>query len=86
MKNVHINRPGGGVQCPILGRSPIYLRCGLDTLQPHAGDRAFRYGWPLLEVLEHKLASRGPHGLGPVGPSVVGQTAPVGDSLDHFQF
>ena len=64
----------------------IHLRGGPDSLEPEAGHGALGHRGSLLEILEHELASRGPHLLHPVGLGVVGKPTPVSDPLDHVGF
>ena len=60
------------------------LRSRLDSLELEASHGTLGDRGPLLQVLEHQLASRGPHLLNSVGLGVVRQPASVGDSLHHL--
>merc|ERR1719479_547659 len=62
----------------------LLVRGWLHSLQLHTSHRTLGNRWPLLEVLEDQLASRGPHLLHSVGLGVVRQPPPVGDSLHHL--
>ena len=60
------------------------LRSRLDSLELETSHGTLGDRGPLLQVLEHQLASRGPHLLNSVGLGVVRQPASVGDSLHHL--
>ena len=57
---------------------------GLDTLELESGDGTFGNRGSLLQVLEYQFTAGGTDGLDLIGPGVVGEATPVGDTLNHF--
>jgi hypothetical protein len=58
---------------------------GTDSLQLDTSHRAFWKSWPLLQVLEHQLATGSADLLPAIRLGIVGQSPSVGDTLNHLQ-